>query len=161
MTIEIAGYFDSDMRIVELNGEKLAPMRAAHKPGDSVTITFTDKRSFKRRTAGPKKVNPNDPGYQSNHLHGHLSQLAIHFSYTMGEMKEIMKDDVPEWPVEPRTIGKRVKIRPVSEANVSVEVESKAIEWCHMIAGEEGITLKEGRSETPGCDLSDIIGGRL
>jgi hypothetical protein len=97
------------------------------------------------RTAGPKKMNPDDPGFQSNHLHGHLAQLASHFGYTKQEMKEIMKDDVPEWPMEERKIGKRVKLRPTSEADVSVEVESKAIEWCHMIAGEEGIELREGK----------------
>ena len=96
------------------------------------------------RTFGPKKTKPSDPGYQANHLNGHLSQLAIHFGYTKQEMKEIMKDDVPEWPMEKRTIGKRVKMRPVSEATVSVEVESKAIEWTHLIAAEEGIELEEG-----------------
>lgn len=99
---------------------------------------------FRPRTFGPKKTKPSDPGYQANHLNGHLSQLAIHFGYTKQEMKEIMKDDVPEWPVEKRTIGKRVKIRPVSEATVSIEVESKAIEWTHLIAAEEGIKLEEG-----------------
>jgi len=98
---------------------------------------------FRPRTYGPKKMKPEDPGYQSNHLHGHLAQLAIHFGYTKQEMKEIMKDDVPEWPMEKRRIGKRVKLRPSSEADVSVEVESKAIEWCHMIAGEEEIELVE------------------
>ncbi len=96
------------------------------------------------RTYGPKKTKPSDPGYQSNHLHGHLSQLAIHFGYTKQEMKEIMKDDVPEWPMEKRRIGQRVKMRPVSEADVSIEVESKAIEWAHLIAAEEGIMLEEG-----------------
>jgi hypothetical protein len=110
-------------------------------------LTFSVELPHRPRTYGPKKQSPDDPGFQSNHLHGHLSQLAIHFSYTMNEMKEIMKDDVPEWPVEPRTIGKRVKMRPMSEADVSVEVESKAIEWCHMIAGEEGIVLKEGSTQ--------------
>lgn len=98
---------------------------------------------FRPRTSGPKKVSPEDPGYQSNHLHGHLAQLAIHYGYTKQEMKEIMKDDVPEWPMEKRRIGHRVKLRPVSEADVSVEVESKAIEWCHMIAMEEEIALVE------------------
>jgi hypothetical protein len=98
---------------------------------------------FKPRSYGPKKQKPDDPGYQANHLNGHLSQLAIHFGYTKQEMKEIMKDDVPEWPMEKRRIGKRVKLRPVSEADVSMEVESKAIEWTHMIAMEEEIELKE------------------
>jgi hypothetical protein len=96
----------------------------------------------KPRTFGPKKQKPDDPVYQSNMLHGFLSQLAIHYGYTMGEMKEIMKDDVPEWPVEPRKVGKRMKLRPVSEADVSTVVEAKAIDWCRMIAGEEGLVLK-------------------
>jgi hypothetical protein len=96
----------------------------------------------KPRTHGPKKQNPNDPVYQNNMLNGFLSQLAIHFGYTKNEMKEIMKDDVPEWPSEARRIGKRIKIRPVSEADVSTAVCAKAIDWCIMIAGEEGLTLK-------------------
>lgn len=100
---------------------------------------------FRPRSYGPKKQKPDDPGYQANHLNGHLSQLASYFGYTKNEMKEIMKDDVPEWPTEKRTIGRRVKIRPVSEADVSVEVAAKAIEWCHMIAGEEGMLLVESK----------------
>ena len=96
----------------------------------------------KPRTFGPRKQKPDDPVYQSNMLHGFLSQLAIHYGYTMGEMKEIMKDDVPEWPVEPRRVGKRMKLRPASEADVSTIIEAKAIEWCRMIAGEEGLVLK-------------------
>jgi hypothetical protein len=96
----------------------------------------------KPRTFGPRKQKPDDPVYQSNMLHGFLSQLAIHFGYTIGEMKEIMKDDVPEWPVEKRRIGKRVRLRPVSEADVSTAVEAKAIDWCIMIAGEEEFVLK-------------------
>ncbi len=102
---------------------------------------------FRPRTFGPKRQKPTDPGYQANHLNGHLSQLAIHYGYTKNEMKEIMKDDVPEWPQESRKIGRRVKVRPVSEADVSIEVEGKAIEWCHMIAGEEGIVLVESKWE--------------
>ena len=96
----------------------------------------------KPRTFGPRKQKADDPVYQSNMLHGFLSQLAIHYGYTMGEIKEIMKDDVPEWPVEPRKVGKRMKLRPVSEADVSTVVEARAIEWCRMIAGEEGLVLK-------------------
>jgi len=97
----------------------------------------------KPRTFGPKKVNPDDQGYQSNHLNGHLSQLAIHWGYGKVETKLIMKDDLPEWPMEPRKIGKSVKLRPVSEALISTVVCSAAIEWCHRIASEEGIVLVE------------------
>ena len=88
---------------------------------------------FKPRTFGPKS--------QSSHLHGDLQQLAVHFGYTLQEMKEVMKSDVPEWPVVEKKVGKRFKIRPESEANVSTFVESKAIEWCHLIAAEEGVKL--------------------
>ena len=91
---------------------------------------------FKPRTWGP--------GSQSAHLHGHLQQLAIHFGYDLAEMKLIMKDCVPEWPVEERRFGKTVKLRPVSEATVSTVVESAAIEWCHRVAAEEGMALIEG-----------------
>lgn len=94
-----------------------------------------------------KKPRSTGPRSQSNHLHGHLSQLAIYYSYTMSEMKEIMKDDVPEWPVENRILGHRVVVRPVSEALVSSSVANKAIEWCHMIAAEEKVILKEGDDE--------------
>ena len=103
---------------------------------------MTLDRPFKPRTHGPRKVKADDPTYQNNMLNGFLSQLAIHFGYTKTEMKEIMKDDVPEWPTEPRRIGKRVKLRPVSEADVSTEVCAKGIDWCIMIAGEEGLVLK-------------------
>jgi hypothetical protein len=92
----------------------------------------------------PSKPRTFGPGSQSAHLHGHLQQLAVHFGYTLGEMKDVMKDDVPEWPREERKIGKRRILRPVSEATVSTVVESKAIEWTHLIAAEEGLTLVEG-----------------
>jgi hypothetical protein len=95
----------------------------------------------------PSKPRTFGPGSQSAHLHGHLQQLAVHFGYTLGEMKEIMKDDVPEWPTEERKLGKRRVLRPVSEATVSTVVESKAIEWCHMVAGEEGLVLVEGKEK--------------
>ena len=94
---------------------------------------------FKPRTYGP--------GSQSAHLHGHLQQLANHFGYDLAEMKLIMKDCVPEWPVEERKFGKTVKLRPVSEATVSTVVESAGIEWCHRIAAEEGLVLVEGKEE--------------
>jgi hypothetical protein len=54
-----------------------------------------------------------------------------------------MKHYVPEWPVEEEKIGKRVRVRPVSESLVDTVVESKAIDWTHLIAAEEGIVLIE------------------
>ena len=95
----------------------------------------------------PSKPRTFGPGSQSAHLHGHLQQLAIHFGYDLAEMKLIMKDCVPEWPVEERKFGKTVKLRPVSEATVSTVVESAGIEWCHRIAAEEGLVLVEGKEE--------------
>ena len=91
----------------------------------------------------PSKPRTTGRGSQSAHLHGHLQQLAIHFGYDLAEMKLIMKDCVPEWPVEERKFGKTVKLRPVSESTVSTIVEAAAIEWTHRIAAEEGIVLVE------------------
>jgi hypothetical protein len=93
----------------------------------------------------PSKPRTFGPGSQSAHLHGHLQQLAVHFGYTLGEMKDVMKGDVAEWPREERKFGKRRILRPVSEATVSTVVESRAIEWCHLIAAEEGLVLVEGK----------------
>jgi hypothetical protein len=98
---------------------------------------------FKPRSSGPKKQGPDDLGYQSNHLHGHLSQLAEWFGMTMSEIKLAMKYDVPDWPMQTKRLGKSVIVFPDSEARVSMAVESRAIEWTHKIAAEEGITLKE------------------
>jgi hypothetical protein len=95
----------------------------------------------------PSKPRTFGPGSQSAHLHGHLQQLAVHFGYTLGEMKEAMKYDVPEWPREERKFGNRRLMRPVSEATVSTVVESRAIEWCHMVAGDEGLVLIEGKEK--------------
>jgi hypothetical protein len=102
----------------------------------------------KPRTAGPKKKNADDPVYQSNMLHGFLSQLAVHFGMTMMEIKVAMKADVAEWPIEfvvTRT-GRRL-IRMTSEADVSTAVEARAIDWCIMIAAEEGLVLKTWEKE--------------
>ena len=86
---------------------------------------------YRARTTGP--------GSSSNHLHGHLQQLAEHFGYSMQEMKQAMKDDLPQWPHVER-LGHMVAI---SEADVSMEVESAAIGWCHMRAAEYGVELRE------------------
>lgn len=94
--------------------------------------------------ATPSKPRTTGKGSQSAHLHGHLSQLAVHFGYDMAEMKDAMKHYVPEWPVVEERIGKRVRVRPESESLVDTVVESKAIDWTHLIAAEEGITLIEG-----------------
>ena len=95
----------------------------------------------------PSKPRTFGPGSQSAHLHGHLQQLALHFGYDLAEMKLVMKDSVPEWPVEERRFGRTVKVRPVSESTVSTVVEAAGIEWCHRVAAEEGIVLVEGKEE--------------
>ena len=113
-------------------GKVIAVCRERHNGFVKVSLDAP----FKLRTFGP--------GSQSAHLHGHLQQLAVHFGYTLGEMKEVMKRDVPDWPWV-QINAKRAWIRPESEAMVSSSVESKAIEWTHLIAAEEGLELVEGK----------------
>ena len=82
-------------------------------------------------------------GSQSAHLHGHLRQIAEHCGYTLGEMKEVMKADCPAWRHRDVVIGGRHVMVPESEADASVEEESAAIEWCHYVAAELGVVLRE------------------
>ena len=84
---------------------------------------------------------------QSAHLHGHLQQIARHTGYTLGEIKEVMKEDLPDWPRHEVKLGGVVRLVPISEANVDVPTESKAIEWCHVKAAELGIRLVEASDE--------------
>lgn len=79
------------------------------------------------------------PGSQSNHLHGHLQQICEHTGYTMSEVKEAMKADMPNWPVVER-LGHLVHL---SEADVDTLVEAEAIEWTHRTAAELEIRLIE------------------
>jgi hypothetical protein len=87
------------------------------------------------RTTGPKS--------QCNHLHGHLQLLAQETGYTMGEMKDVMKEDCPFWPQKVVRVGKRTQTVYASEADVDTETEAAAIEWCHVRAAELGIVLRE------------------
>lgn len=89
---------------------------------------------------------PRTTGWKSQnaHLHGHIRQLCEPTGYTMSEMKQIIKEDTPSWPVEYREFrGKRRAVY-ASEADISVEVASEAIEICHRIATDNEWTLKEG-----------------
>jgi len=86
---------------------------------------------YRARTTGP--------GSQSAHLHGHLQQLAEFTGFSMSELKEAMKADLPNWPVVER-LGHMVH---VSEADVDTMVESAAIEWLHVKASELGVALRE------------------
>jgi hypothetical protein len=80
---------------------------------------------------------------QSAHLHGHLQQLAQHCGYSMGELKDAMKEDCAFWPYHEVVLGSTVHMVPISEADATVEVESQAIEWVHMRAAEVGCPLRE------------------
>ena len=80
------------------------------------------------------------PGSQSAHLHGHLQQIAKHIGCYMGELKEAMKYDLPDWPMK-FVLQHKVA---ASEADVNTFIESQAITWCHVKAAELGVVLREG-----------------
>lgn len=92
-------------------------------------------RNARPRTTGPRS--------QSAHLHGHLQVIAAETGYTMGEMKQVMKEDMPTWPTKAVRFRGREYVVAVSEADVDTETESAAIEWCHQQACELGIVLRE------------------
>jgi hypothetical protein len=94
-------------------------------------FVFDIERKKKPRTTGFKS--------QQAHVHGHLSQIADFLGYYMSEIKEVMKDDLPDWPRK-FIMGRTVYM---SEADADTVLESKAIEWCHVKAAELGIMLKE------------------
>jgi hypothetical protein len=89
---------------------------------------------------------PRSTGWKSQnaHLHGHIRQLCEPTGYTMSEMKQIIKEDTPSWPVEYKEFrGKRRAVY-ASEADISMEVASEAIEICHVVAADLGVRLQEG-----------------
>ena len=65
----------------------------------------------------------------------------------MGEIKEVMKGDLVEWPHHEIKLGGVVRSVPVSEADVDTGTESRAIEWCHVKAAELGVRLVEASDE--------------
>jgi hypothetical protein len=80
---------------------------------------------------------------QNHHLRGHARQLCGYTGFTMGEMMQIIKEDTSSWPVEYKEFrGKRRMIHK-SEADISMEVASEAIEICHRIAVDNEWILKE------------------
>ena len=95
------------------------------------------------RLETPRKPRTTGPGSQSNHLHGHLQQLAEHTGYTMGEIKDVMKADLPGWPSHTVMLGARAHRVYMSEADADTVLEASAIEWTHMRAAEMGIVLLE------------------
>ena len=81
---------------------------------------------------------------QNHHLRGHARQLCGYTGFSMSEMMQVIKEDTPSWPVEYKEFrGKRRAVY-ASEADISVEVASEAIEICHRIAADNEWTLKEG-----------------
>lgn len=80
---------------------------------------------------------------QNHHLRGHVRQLCDYTGYSMSEMMQFVKEDTPSWPAEfKQFLGKRRMIY-ASEADISVEVASEAIEICHRIAADNEWILKE------------------
>ena len=100
-------------------------------------LVFDVERKKKPRTTGPK--GPDGKGSQQYHLYGHLQQIADYTGFYLSEIKEAMKEDIPEWPRK-FVMGKPVYM---SEADADTILESKAIEWCHVKAAFLGIMLKE------------------
>jgi hypothetical protein len=82
-------------------------------------------------------------GSQSAHLHGHLQQIGKEVGYSLEEIKSVMKGDCIDWPHKQVMFAHKIHVVPISEADATVEVESAAIEWCHMRAAELNITLVE------------------
>ena len=85
-------------------------------------------------------------GSQSAHLHGHLQQIGRELGYSLGEIKEVMKADLLDWPHKTVTFKGREFSVPISESDATVRVEAAAIEWCHMRAAEFGIRLIENEA---------------
>jgi len=108
-------------------------------------LAVNEKEKYKFVFDFQKKKKPRSTGWKSqcNHLHGHLSQIADHCGYYMSEIKEAMKEDLPDWPRKAISIGGARKIVYMSEADADTVLESKAIEWCHVKAAELGIILIE------------------
>ena len=92
-------------------------------------------RNARLRSTGPRS--------QSAHLHGHLQQIATECGYHMGEIKDVMKEDLASWPVRCIKVGSTIQSVPISESDATPAEESDAIEWCHQRAAELGIVLRE------------------
>ena len=80
---------------------------------------------------------------QNHHLRGHVRQLCDYTGYTMSEMMQLIKEDTPSWPVTYKDFRGEKRMVHVSEADISVEVASEAIEICHLYAAENGCKLRE------------------
>ena len=80
---------------------------------------------------------------QNHHLRGHVRQLCDYTGYSMNEMMQFVKEDTPSWQVEFKEFrGKRRMIH-ASEADISIETASEAIERGHRIAFDNEWILRE------------------
>ena len=86
---------------------------------------------YRARTTGP--------GSQNHHLRGHARQLADFTGYSMAEVMDVIKQETVSWPTH-ELHGHTVW---ASEADVSVEVASEAIERSHVLAVDLGVILRE------------------
>ena len=107
--------------------EMLSNILDKHNGFAQVKIT----KPFKPRSTGAKS--------QSNHLHGHIQQIAAETYHTMSEIKDYIKTECPNWPSE-EVLG---KLKPKSESKLSMEQEALVIEWVHALAYEQNIRLVE------------------
>lgn len=80
---------------------------------------------------------------QNHHLRGHTRQLCGYTGFDMSEMMQVIKEDTPSWPVDYKIIRGKKRMIHASEADISIEVASEAIEMCHVYAAENGWILKE------------------
>lgn len=76
---------------------------------------------------------------QNHHLWGHAAQIGTELGYDRREMLYLIASMTNEWPMM-RYKDKQV---PVSEAQISSDVSSAAIETAHRIAADNNITLRE------------------
>jgi hypothetical protein len=105
--------------------------------------TFADGTKLTVEISKYRRVRSTGPNSQCAHLHGHLQQIGRELGYSLEEVKAVMKADCIDWPHSKVTVHGRTVMVPISEADATTDVESAAIEWCHMRAAEQSILLRE------------------
>jgi hypothetical protein len=103
--------------------------KSAQKHNGYMTVTLS--LPHRPRSTGWKS--------QNHHLWGHAAQIGQELGYDRREMLYLIAEMTSGWPMAEYK-GKMV---PVSEAKISSEVASEAIETAHRIAAENGIRLVE------------------
>lgn len=118
---------------------------ATHRAAIERALQVQEPAKFKFMFGVERKRKPRTTGYKSQcaHLHGHLAQIANALGYTLGEIKQVMKEDMADWPRRFVKVGNVTKTAYMSESDADTVLEAKAIEWCHMRAAEDGIPLIE------------------